>query len=111
VSYEVYVGDVGELHVLHKCDNPGCVNPDHLFLGTHIQNMKDKANKKRASNKRTTPKLTIGQVKAIREDTRSHRKIAQDYGVSHGNIWYIKQGLTWRLSEQEERSEEDTHTI
>ena len=46
VMYEIHHGDnPGDMHVLHKCDNPLCVNPDHLFLGTHKDNCEDRAQK------------------------------------------------------------------
>lgn len=48
VSYEIYNGNIPDkMNVLHKCDNPKCVNPDHLYLGTQKDNIKDMHNKKR----------------------------------------------------------------
>lgn len=46
-SYKIYIGEPGELYVLHKCDNTSCVNPNHLFLGSHQDNMKDRDQKGR----------------------------------------------------------------
>lgn len=50
-AWTITNGEVEEgQHVLHRCDNPRCCNPGHLFLGTHQENMKDKAKKGRSRN-------------------------------------------------------------
>lgn len=54
VVYEMYKGPTGGLHVLHTCDTPACVNPSHLFLGTHDDNMADKSRKGRHHNQQKT---------------------------------------------------------
>jgi hypothetical protein len=49
ISYQIFHGKLEKnIQVLHKCDNPKCVNPDHLFVGTHSDNMKDKVSKGRS---------------------------------------------------------------
>lgn len=51
--WEKYNGPIpDDLHVLHKCDNPACINPDHLFLGTHKENMEDMIAKGRAAHQK-----------------------------------------------------------
>jgi len=96
-SYEIHKGPPGDLDVCHKCDNPPCVNPDHLFLGTHQDNMADMVSKKRQSwgVRASSAKLTEDDVRAIRADPRFHREIAADYGCSVPNITNIKNRKKW----------------
>ena len=100
VAHELYVGAIPlGLHVLHKCDNRRCVNPDHLFLGTHQDNMRDRNQKGRqAHNVGETgggSKLTRQKILQIKADSRSQRAISMDYGVSQGLISFIKLGKRW----------------
>lgn len=87
-----------DLHVCHRCDNPTCVNPNHLFLGTQADNMADKTEKKRHSYGEThgCAKLTEDRVRAIRADDRLLREIAADYGVSQVTVSHIKTRRIWR---------------
>lgn len=99
MSWELYEGEIqAGLHVLHRCDNHLCVNPNHLFLGTNLDNVFDKVQKGRhpVGEKGAKAKLTSDQVLAIRRDNRSQRRIAEDYGVSHTVIGHIKNRVIWR---------------
>lgn len=84
--------------VCHTCDNPKCVRPDHLFAGTPQDNMRDKMEKKRhAFGSRTgTSVLTEPEVAAILRDVRTHRTIAEAYGVAKSTVSKIKAGVNWR---------------
>jgi hypothetical protein len=90
------------MKVLHRCDNPPCTNPDHLFLGTHADNMRDCVSKKRSKAPPHRPgelngsaRLTSGQVKAIRNDGATHRAIAGKFGVCKSTVTRIKTGRGW----------------
>lgn len=109
VSYEMHHGPIPEgLLVLHKCDNPKCVNPDHLFLGTHKTNAEDRQNKGRGTcgihgnqvkgENHYGAKLTVPQVKKIRslEGKMTMEKIANIYGVSRHNVWAIIRRRKWK---------------
>lgn len=88
------------LHVLHKCDVRCCINPAHLFLGTHVDNMADMKAKGRENHLKGeahgVAKLTENQVREIRMDTRNQRDIAADYGLCQATVWSIKHRIAWK---------------
>ena len=98
IAYQMAVGPIPRnLCVLHHCDNPPCVNPAHLFLGTKADNSRDMVSKGRQAKgmRNGSAKLTEIDVMAIRLDHRPHRAIATDYGVCHGTIDFIKTHQNW----------------
>jgi len=100
VSYQLCCGaDPGDLHVCHTCDNPGCVNPAHLFLGTHSDNMRDKESKRRGRHAKGEShwraKLTEEDVLVIRASTDSTYALAKRYGVDPAVIGSAISGKTW----------------
>lgn len=97
--------------VRHKCDTRTCVNPAHLELGTHVDNMRDMKERGRAAsgprNARSLrpirgeqngrAKLTANDVRKIIADDRRHRDIARDYGVCKTMIGNIKRREAWAI--------------
>lgn len=104
VSWILHNGPIPDgLDVLHKCDNAGCVNPAHLWLGTHTDNMRDKMRKGRGGHQigevNHAAKLTEQDVLEIREWLKqgmSQREAARRKGVSSVAISYINTRTTWR---------------
>lgn len=93
--FELVNGPIPEgMVIMHKCDNPPCVNPDHLQLGTKDDNNKDTAKKRRHNYglAHWRGKLSDEQVSAIKTDTRSQIDIAKEYGVHPSHISRIKSG-------------------
>lgn len=90
--------DPGPHCVCHACDNPACVNPKHLWLGSRQQNTADRQAKQRqARGERNGPaKLTEADVRAIRADGRGCRVLAREYGVHMSTIMSIRRGDTWK---------------
>ena len=95
-SFELVHGAIPQsMYVCHKCDTPLCVNPDHLFLGSHQDNMRDMVAKQRSfvgrgEDKKGRAKLTNQQADQIRKMSMSHSKIASMFGVSATTIGRIK---------------------
>lgn len=90
VMYELEKGELGDKFVCHTCDNPGCVNPDHLFLGTHQENMDDMKLKGRSP--KYVGRLTEDQVHEIRNGSDSGAYYARKYEVSESMICRIRKG-------------------
>ena len=90
------------LFACHKCDNPKCVNPDHIFLGTAKDNMQDAARKGRTNKplpeESPNAKLTWEQVRAIREELKSSttRAVAKKYGMGKSTIQQIGANESWK---------------
>lgn len=103
MSYELFIGPFPEgMQACHKCDNPSCVRPSHIFPGTQSDNMRDAVAKNRKQGVRGEnnyhAKLTDKQVVEIKglikEGVRVHL-IAQRFNVSDSAIWNIKYGKRW----------------
>jgi hypothetical protein len=106
IAYWLIYGEYDtSLNVCHKCDNPLCVNPNHLFLGTRSDNMKDCSDKGRLTSKKAKgensgrAKLTWEQVREIRElhskGGVSQRQLGRMFRVDNKTIQAIIQNRTW----------------
>lgn len=105
-SFRLFVGEIGEgLYVCHKCDNPKCVNPDHLFVGTAKDNMRDASEKGRVrlpkkeqmlrAENQPMSKLKNFQVLEIRSSTETNIALAKRYGVSDATISLARRGIKY----------------
>lgn len=104
-SWAIFNGPIPKgMHVLHKCDVRCCVNPDHLFLGTHTDNMRDMVAKGRhvfpnlRGEQHPNSKLNnenVARIKVLRQQGKTHRVIADEIGVSRATISLVLGGKAW----------------
>lgn len=100
--YELKVGSISGKHVLHSCDNPQCINPEHLHLGTHQDNMREMAERKRckSGSSHKSARLTEHNVKEIRSLYASGKYTTRGLGllfnVDGKHIWNIVNGKKWK---------------
>jgi hypothetical protein len=104
-SYEIYKGNIPkDMCICHNCpngDNRACINPDHLWIGTHFENVKDKFPKGRqlSGEKIGSSKLKQEQVVEIKKRLKNGEKpirFHKEYNVSVGIIYHIKNGRAWK---------------
>lgn len=98
LTWEMFNGPVpAGRFVCHHCDNPPCCNPDHLFVGTPLDNVLDMIAKGRApvGIKHGMAKLAEAQVLAIRSDERMGTVIAREYGISTAMVSLIRNRKNW----------------
>ncbi len=106
IAWEQVNGPIPEgMFICHRCDVRSCVNPGHLFIGTHEDNMADMVRKGRSASSlgisknsglaNGRVKLTEEQIRLIRDDVRMQKVIAGEYGITQSTVSKIKLGKRW----------------
>lgn len=101
-SWELTFGPIPPgLFVCHRCDNPGCVNPGHLFLGTQRDNIQDASRKGRVSRgeHRHCARLSEVSVALIRRrhaEGETQNRLAAEFGVTRQAIWHVVHRKSWK---------------
>jgi len=98
VAWALAFGPIPEgKHVCHRCDNPPCVTPEHLFLGTNADNIRDKVAKGRQrgpgrGEQHHNAKISDADAEAIRASTKLQKELAVEYGISQSMVSRIRCG-------------------
>ena len=105
VSYELHKGTIPKGKIIrHMCDNPSCVNPEHLEIGTQADNVKDMIDRGRAKyppvkhgSQHPRAKLTEDQVAEIRQSSETGVELARRFNVSTSAISVIRNNKKWKV--------------
>ena len=101
IAFQLHTGiDPKGMLVCHKCDNPPCINPEHLFLGTHQDNSDDKMMKgrfkKMLGEKNGCAKMTDEIAQKLIDEPGTYRAVARKFGVSPSVVRNAKLGIKWK---------------
>ena len=100
VAYEAFCEEIPQgMVICHSCDNPSCINPAHLRVGTQADNVADREARGRRDVKGAkigTSKLTEAQALEIKASSAPTAELARYYGVDKSNIWAIRSGKSWK---------------
>ena len=99
-SWRLKHGEWPTRFVCHKCDNPSCVNPGHLFEGAPLENARDMHAKGRANPPNGaahhSTRLDDEKVRQIRASTKTLKEIGAEFGIDQSAVWKIKNRQRWR---------------
>ena len=113
MSWEIAHGPIpGNFHVLHRCDNPPCVRPDHLYLGTNADNVRDRMERNPVIHNWTTDRTRLGsahpRAKVTEEQVLEMRRrytpqsqtdgssaLAREFGLAQASVWAIISRQSW----------------
>lgn len=99
VSYETYMGRIPKgLQIRHNCDNPSCINPDHMTVGTSQQNVEDRdlRGRTRQGVKHANSKFSESDIREIRASSENNYALGRRYGVAESTIRHIKSRFSYR---------------
>lgn len=103
VAYQLQTGkNIDGLIAMHICDNPICCNPNHIALGTHADNQKDKFNKDRQAKGETNGQSILNEEQVIEarklyvETKTTYKKLAEKYGVCKDTMQKAIRGIYWK---------------
>lgn len=117
VAYELFIGPIPEkLMVCHQCDNPSCVNPNHLFLGTSSDNLLDASNKGRinggrAARRRHANQTTIDMIRSLYSSGKFLQiELAEQFDLSSGYVSKLLRWENWKIENKKRVSDSAAKT-